>query len=346
MSKGTNVWYFHGAGIGGLFLALYTVESVYLQLPKKDRGVCVIVTMQYDGLYRQFLQHHPHVVVLSLNRRSFAKAYHFIFQYASQKNIIFYPPSFSPTPILFSTANLIFTLANKDNIIIGYLKKQKSIFDSLFSVRLEKDYHTSIFNQSFVAAKKAMPNIIWRKPSILYSSRPILMDKKYILIHPFPSNQHRTLPDARWRTLLLHLRKKYPEHLLIITGSEDDKSKYALIARGVDNVSFVDAYVSSIQETMGVVARSDLFIGVDTGITHLASIFEKKTIVIGNNSNPLWLPTYNKNAIILRSSTGCTCVGNKEGSCSVVEDGVKYLACVYNISDSEIYAAIDQSGAA
>ena len=47
-----------------------------------------------------------------------------------------------------------------------------------------------------------------------------------------------------------------------------------------------------------------MYIGVDTGITHLASVLGKKSLVIAEQGAPHWLPYYNDNAVIVYKVLG------------------------------------------
>jgi ADP-heptose:LPS heptosyltransferase len=42
-----------------------------------------------------------------------------------------------------------------------------------------------------------------------------------------------------------------------------------------------------------------LYVGVDTGITHLASVLKAPSLVIAHNGASNWLPYYNENSIVI-----------------------------------------------
>lgn len=157
----------------------------------------------------------------------------------------------------------------------------------------------------------------------------------YIALHPAAANPKRSLPAARWRELVAAISAKYS---VVLTGSAADTAFLKEISQDLDQVHIATGL--SITETAWVLQHAIRYVGVDTGITHLAGVLGVESVVIGNNSNPTWLPTYNPKATILLESAHCTCTGDKGGNCTVKVDGQEYYRCMYEISDATILAAV------
>lgn len=124
----------------------------------------------------------------------------------------------------------------------------------------------------------------------------------YLVLHFFGSNVWKSFPPSRCRDLLETLTKKYPEKSFIITGAKENKAEADTIAADLPRTSVLVG--APILEVAWLIQNSALYIGVDTGITHLAGVLHKETVLLGHNATPTWLPTYNPNARILISSTG------------------------------------------
>jgi ADP-heptose:LPS heptosyltransferase len=186
-------------------------------------------------------------------------------------------------------------------------------------------------------------NPLGTAPLLSLSSRPpvefALPTEPFIIIHAFASNDMRSLPPHRWKELVNVLNIRYPKARIVITGSEADRAK-AQQWFGSEGTVFI-ACGLAMPEITYLIEHAVLYIGVDTGITHLAGVLRKQSVVIGNNSNPLWLPTYNPNAQVLLATEHCTCDGKKGGECYVEEEGQRYYRCLYEITDATIYDAID-----
>ena len=129
--------------------------------------------------------------------------------------------------------------------------------------------------------------------------------KKYIVVHFFGMAPYRSLPVMRWKSLLLKITKEHPDFPLVFTGDGKDRTKLEDIAMDIPG-----AYVcinKPILDVAGIVDGAALYIGVDTGITHLAGVLHQKSIILGHNGDLRWTLTYNPNARILVNSKHCTC---------------------------------------
>ena len=162
----------------------------------------------------------------------------------------------------------------------------------------------------------------------------------YIVLHPLSLNPRRSLPPRRWPVLIQALRSRYPECKILVTGGRSDQEAIGQMLKGISGVE--PQIGLSLLEVAGIIEQSALYIGVDTGITHLASVIGHPTVMIGNRSNPTWWPTYNKKALVLYNDTRCLCLGDKGTQCSVEEDGHTYYACIYDISDEQILSAVKE----
>jgi len=177
-------------------------------------------------------------------------------------------------------------------------------------------------------------------PHPVFHAIEMRAQKPYLFIHPFAASLKRTLPPHRWRTLIEKLHERYPDYAILVSGSGAEKE---LAQEWFGHLSYVQPVLDRpIRDIAGYLTGCRLFIGVDTGVTHVAGVFHVPSVVLENNSNPMWFPTYNPNARILINSARCTCTGDKGGDCIVMEEGKPYYRCLYDISEDEILEAIDE----
>jgi ADP-heptose:LPS heptosyltransferase len=150
----------------------------------------------------------------------------------------------------------------------------------------------------------------------------------------FGTRPRLSFPPKRWRTLLTDISAAYPEYGLVLTGGAKDKMLIEEISEGLPHTRVLIGL--PILEVAGIINGAAVYMGVDTGVTHVAAVLHKPSIVIGNNSNPIWWPSYNPHGTILVNSERCTCTGDKNDDCRVYEDGVGYHRCTYDISIEEV----------
>jgi ADP-heptose:LPS heptosyltransferase len=167
--------------------------------------------------------------------------------------------------------------------------------------------------------------------------------KRYFVIHPFPHMATtKTIPLRRWKDLVRWLGKEYPDLGLVITGAEVDRSKAEEIATATDQKIFL-AINRQLMEVAGLIENAALYIGVDTGPTHIAGVLGAPSVVLAHQNEPTWLPSYNPNATLIWNKEECVC-GIAGKRCLVEEDGLPYRRCVYYISDEMIHGAIRKYG--
>jgi ADP-heptose:LPS heptosyltransferase len=159
----------------------------------------------------------------------------------------------------------------------------------------------------------------------------------YIVVHLFGVSRYRSFPLRRWKTLCSSISQKYPGLTIVFTGSSDDKKMIDEIAHTIPH--FYTCIGLPILEVGGIIDNAALYIGVDTGITHLAGVLKQKSLIIRHVGDRRWIPTYNPYARILVNTEHCVCLSG--GNCSVIEDGIAYTHCMYDISDKIIFDSVN-----
>jgi ADP-heptose:LPS heptosyltransferase len=162
----------------------------------------------------------------------------------------------------------------------------------------------------------------------------------YIVLHTFASNPGRSLPKERWQKIISHIQEKYPAFKIVLTGGKNDKTSAEAYSVNSQIISVCGD--GNLLQQANIINKASLFIGVDTGLTHLSSLLQKPTILIGNNSNPTWLPNYNRDVVILTNNINCTCNGLKGGNCKVTIDNISYYKCMYEITEKQIFEAVEK----
>jgi heptosyltransferase-3 len=90
----------------------------------------------------------------------------------------------------------------------------------------------------------------------------------------FPTKAYRDWPIEYFMELCARIRRDWPQvHFLIFGGSEEQQRTEALKAR-LGPAATLYAGRLSLRQTGALMSRLDIFIGVDTGPTHLMSAFD------------------------------------------------------------------------
>ena len=161
--------------------------------------------------------------------------------------------------------------------------------------------------------------------------------RPYMVVHLFATSPRRTFPVARWRSVLERLSRDYPGYAIMLSGTKEEGASIGEVFAGIKNVHA--AFGIPFPDLAALMQGAELYIGPDTGITHLAGVLQVPSVIIGNRSNPTWLPSYNPNAVVLYHAERCDCSGDKKQQCSVEVGGQTYLRCMYDIADEEVDGA-------
>lgn len=227
-------------------------------------------------------------------------------------------------PNSFSSAFFTFLYGIPERI--GYIKEGRKIFLTK-PLKIEKDYRkkhiiNSFFNLlGFPYEKKFKPD--FPLPEINFE----ISYKKYIVFAPFADYG----PSKEWPSeYYIKLGKIFEEkgYKILILGSKKDRRKLKRWEKKFEN--FVGKL--NLIEVAHLIKNSEIFIGNDSGLFHLANALDKKSIGIYGSSSPLWTGPLSEKGIYLYKNLSCSpcfkrkCIYNKN----------KY-ECLYSITPEEVF---------
>jgi len=340
--KYDRVIMFTNGAIGDFLMAILFLDSIKKILPWSE---FIIITPRNIKILEELLLAYPKIKAVEINRHNLSGLFFLFIKSVYARTIVFDSVSFGRVyfgvrlisrffAIFPASRRLAFSygknLINSENnkTLFDY---KKSIYENIVSLfnKLDFDISFSVPVYNFILDKGAV-------------ERNGLEKSSYIVVHPCASNSARSLPVERWRKIIEYIINNFSDMKVAITGSKKDLSFIKdILSVNKDLSSIVNlAGKLSMPELTNIINESNGFVGVDTGISHLAGVLHKKSLIIGNLSNPSWLPFYNKNAIILVNDKNCTCDGKKGGDCFYLLEGKKYYKCMIDIPQEFIYKNI------
>lgn len=163
-------------------------------------------------------------------------------------------------------------------------------------------------------------------------------NQSYIVIHAFGHmSTTKSMPLRRWKDLIRALRRAYPLYGIVVTGAEADRRDSEELA--VVDTSVYAAIGLSIHELAGVIEHATLYIGIDTGPSHIAGVLHVPSLILAQQNDPIWLPDYNPHAVMIWSKQDCVC-GISGQNCITWEDGKPYRRCVYGLTEEAILKGV------
>ena len=110
------------------------------------------------------------------------------------------------------------------------------------------------------------------------------LTEPFIAIAPFTTRPQKHWPSEHWQNLIHKVRKH--SHLPIaILGGPGDVAKAEALTFECNGVISLAGKIS-LEESVSVLSLCDAFVGVDTGLTHLATSYKKPTVAIFGSTRP------------------------------------------------------------
>jgi ADP-heptose:LPS heptosyltransferase len=116
-----------------------------------------------------------------------------------------------------------------------------------------------------------------------------LEPKSLVLIHPGPSWPVKEWPTENWALLVSELRKKGFTHIAQMGAGRHLKMGDVAVPLIPGTVSFLDAF--TVEECVAVIAEAKLFIGIDSGLLHIAAGTRTRAVGIWGSTSPQFFYT-------------------------------------------------------
>lgn len=141
-----------------------------------------------------------------------------------------------------------------------------------------------------------------RALSYLYERR-VRTDQPLVVVHPGSGSRHKCSSPKVFASAM-HALQKDGASFLIVEGPADHESVGSLLAHVPVDLTLVQGI--DLATLAGVLALSRLFIGHDSGITHLSALLGIQTVALFGPTEPeRWAPRGNHIAVTRGDRCGC-----------------------------------------
>jgi len=285
-------------------MTIFFLENIYLN--NFNLKLWVVIPKN-EKLLKQFLEKYPYINIILANKRS-GKGLIGIFsllKFIFSKNLVIT----APTPGKLSV--FIKIMAKKISFfgrseLVGFedgQKINKFIYTKLLKYNTKiiyPDFLKSVIKELGFEVKKEIPILKYSKDENILEELN-LEEHKYIVFNPIAATKGRSLKEDDANKIIDFIKTFLPGIKVVLTGGKADEE---ILKTFTDKALIL--VNPEISKLCTLLENSRLFIGMDTGTSHVASFLQAKSLVIAQNGTPNWLPYYNENADILYSVNGCT----------------------------------------
>lgn len=102
----------------------------------------------------------------------------------------------------------------------------------------------------------------------------------------FPTKAYRDWPPGHFSELCRRIRSTWPQAHFLIFGGELEKARTEALAAELGSAATLCAGKLTLRETAALMKRVDLYVGVDTGPTHLMGALQRPMVALYHGYSP------------------------------------------------------------
>ena len=213
-----------------------------------------------------------------------------------------------------------FALRVGKKVIASSTKSQK-INAQLFQCIPRKENHHVLNYMEYLAPlniKKLFPRIKFypndkeKEFALSLLKQHKILRNAYIIglqLVSFPSRSYKDWPIDHFVSLANRILAHQKNAFFIIFGGLDDAEKVAQFTQKFSKENHLDLSGLSLRKTAAVMSRIDLYVGVDTGPTHMMSAFNVPMVALYHGKFPskFYRPLEHKKSIVIDHPKGSLC---------------------------------------
>ena len=137
----------------------------------------------------------------------------------------------------------------------------------------------------------------------LYMLKSMGYKTPFFVMHPGSGGRHKNWPLVCWKALFFWAIQKFPDFNLICVGGEADKLALEYLSHQICSlrICFFDSLPLPI--LTGLLSQASLFVGQDSGISHIAAATGIHCILLYGPTNPhIWAPANRLVSVIISST--------------------------------------------
>ena len=134
------------------------------------------------------------------------------------------------------------------------------------------------------------------------AERNISKKNKYFVIFPGGNWKPKVWDIKNYNSLLKKIIFNNKNIKFIIVGSKEEEGFYFnKITKNIESSNIINLFGETLSQTAAYMKRSDLLIGNDSGLSHLASAVKLKSIVLFGPTNDKVYGPFDKNSLVIRT---------------------------------------------
>ncbi len=168
-----------------------------------------------------------------------------------------------------------------------------------------------------------------------------ILGKPFVVIHSGPTWKVKEWPDYKWHELVAELKARNQIEVIQIG---EDRTSYGE-KRASPRITGVIRWVGTLtlDQTLALLSLTDLFLGVDSGLLHMAGAVDAPCVGIFGPTDPAcFLPRTGRTAAVTANVSCLGCHHNSQGSGHWQSGCPNGIRCMSELSVNEVLVACEK----
>ena len=155
-----------------------------------------------------------------------------------------------------------------------------------------------------VVSSLVIPEDVRRKAQAHLQTCGVSFNRPFAVVHPGSGSRHKCVNPAIWRSVTHGLNEEGVQSLLL-----EGPADHVVVQTLLDHLSHRPILLRDLSLSLlaGVLSLADLYVGHDSGVTHLAALLGAPTVAMFGPTDPArWAPT--GPAVTVLQAQPCHCV--------------------------------------
>lgn len=290
---------FQNGSIGDFLMSIFLAEM--LQKSGYVDHITIVVPRNLNFL-RGLIGAYPYISAIEVSRRG---GWGQILKMIRHPNLVIIQPTLDKIPFRVKIVGWSITRSYGSEIV-GFQDNGplcKTLYSKTLVYNTDQLYSENMRN---IVRALGMPILVEGPklkitPSVEYIKASGLYHRPYMILHPAGSGLKRSFTAQGARDVITYVLENNPEMHVVLTGGAAERKLIEEIRNGLRTKERTIAAIGcSAQEIAALIQSAELYLGIDTGITHLACFLNARVIVTAHSGTATnWLPFYCPSATVL-----------------------------------------------
>ena len=183
---------------------------------------------------------------------------------------------------------------------------------------------------------RVRPTVEDEQGAAAWWSEQRLINQRVAAIHPGSGSPAKNWPAERFAELAQHLQHEHGLHPLVL-GASVDESVVGMVVRDLADQPHTVLHNAPLSSLAAILVRCSIYIGNDSGISHLAAAVGVPTVALFGPSDPaVWAPRGPSVRVVSGAAQCGPCEVEQRRAC-------QHRACLQAISTQDVLVAVRQA---